>query len=212
MLFSEGMCFFKKPKPVPRAMEISAPIPTKYDANAGVIPPYQRSYAIHTVGHAPVPPPKVYHTKEPMQLAQAARPPPGLFDNYWEFGNRTAPTTAAKVHLPSAPNRHGLPPPPPPPPAHRFEPPAPAPRKGSLARLGIGKGALPRRGPRPPRDPHPVEKRPLFRNAGLDERGRLKLDYVEIGEDGDEWETPDEYYSRTARKAAKRRGQWSDNY
>ena len=210
MLFSEGMCFFKKPKPVPRAMQISAPIPTKYDVNAGVVPPYQRTYAVHTVGSVPLPPPKVYHTKEPLP-APGAGPPPGIFDNYWEFGNRTAPTTAARVHLPAAPNRRGVPPPlPPPPPPHRFEPPAPAPRKGSLARLGIGKGAKPRRESRPQRDPG--DKRTLFRNAGLDERGRLKLDYVEIGEDGDEWETPDEYYSRSERKAAKRRGQWSDNY
>ena len=42
MLFSESMCFFRKPKPVPRGMAISAPIPTKYDVANGIVPPYHR--------------------------------------------------------------------------------------------------------------------------------------------------------------------------
>lgn len=53
-------------------------------------------------------------------------------------------------------------------------------------------------------------RRALFRNKGLDDHGRLKLDYEEVG--GDDWETPDEYCSRAARKAAERRGEWSSKY
>ena len=205
MLFSEGMCFFKKPKPMPRAMVISAPIPQKYDIPNGVLPPYHQTYEVHTITAIPLPPPKVYHTKDPMPPPRA---PPGLFNDYWEYGNRTQPAVAAPVSVPAAPRMR----PHPVPPVPNMEQPAAAPpiatgRKGSLAHVV--------RGRKPSHFPGGGErgaKRTLFRNAGLDERGRLKLEYVEVGDDGDEWETPDEYYSRAAKKAAKRRGQWSDNY
>ena len=185
MLFPKSMCFFKKPKPSPE-MEISSPIPQKYDYANGVVPPYHRAYDVHTVKSGPAPP-STYHTKH----NHTPKPPPS-FENYWEYGNRNVPAAMARIQRPPKEMSSTQMP-------QAYVEPVPEMTETEKPRW-------------PSRWTHNEKgaRKAFFRNRGLDNHGRLKLAYEEVGED--DWETPDEYYSRAERKAAKRRGEWSSNY
>ena len=205
MLFSESMCFFKKFKPVPRAMDISAPIPSRSDlaftttSTTSLLPPYQHAYPIHTTGVAPIPPPKVYHTKHPLSVSP--RRPSVTTESNSSSGSRSSSTdTVARVYLPATPKSF-------------LGSPAPVPRSSVAAPAARGRTPAPIDYSRKPSvwartTAQTARRRPRFQNAGLDEHGRLKLGYVEVGGDGTEWGVPEEWSTSAERQVASRRAGW----
>jgi hypothetical protein len=171
MLFSENMCFFKRPKPVPAPiLEISGPVPKYHDYETApqpakpFVPPYERSYSVHTVNlSAPAPPPKIYHTKQSLTPSMP-QPEQPVWNSKWSFaGSRVNSIDYGKASAKHTPKE----------------------RKHSLWTHH-----------------HNGEKRTIFKNAGLDEKGRLKLDYQEL--DDTDWGEPDDYVPFERRPSAWR--------
>ena len=154
MLFSQNMCFFKKPKPVPQPiLQIGEPMSQPFDYSHP-IPPYHYEYQPLPVNSVPLPPPKTYRTKYALSPA-----PPSAGPRDWRYEEKQRARAPSQSISP--PNTA----------AASTEQPTRR-RKGSIW------------------SPKSSTKK-FFRNAGLDENGRLKSEYEQIGDT--DWGEPDVY-------------------
>ena len=188
------MCFGKKNPRSPSKMSISGPVSVPFDYEKHPLAPWQNAYSTHIPQPVPTPPPKALSTK--YGSGNTPKPVPN-FDANWrqpEPQSQRKESSASSYYsrkgsLASQYSRKesfgnwG-----------RFQ------RKGTAATV---RGPLQRTetgGSRMkwPLSPSKKWKLPtvgsnrLFKNAGLDEHGRLKLEYEDLSGEPD-WGEPDEY-------------------
>lgn len=188
------MCFGKKTPQSPSKMSISGPISIPFDYDKNPLSPWQNAYSTHVPQPVPTPPPKDISTR--YGYANTPKPVP-TFDANWrqpEPQSQRKESYASsyysrKESLASQYSRK-----------ESFGNWARFQRKGTAAsvftpppRTKTGGSKL-----KSPLSPSKKWKLPtmggkrLFRNAGLDEHGRLKLDYEDPSDQPD-WGEPDEY-------------------
>ena len=165
MLFSQNMCFFKKPKPAPATLSISSPVSRPFDyekvfSSGRPIPPHNGSNSKLASVNYLAEPAKVYtakHLEEP--TIPYADPQPTWNHRRSSSLSRTETSSSSRTakHSPQQTQRKA-----------RFW----TRRKGSY-------------------------KGTLFRNAGIDVDGSLKLEYEEIRDT--DWGEPDEWLPRERR-------------
>ena len=162
MLFSENMCFFKKPKPFPPVLNISEPIPRPFDYEKALgsnihIMPSEQSQNEPALFNGLAQPAKVYaakHSEEPITPWPNAQPT-------W---NNSRPVPQSVTRTSSTSSTFS---------AIKKE------SQQTERKVGFW------------RRPQKLSKGALFRNKGLDENGCLKSEYEEIRDtdwgEPDEW-------------------------
>lgn len=193
------MCFGKKTPKSP-FLSISGPISVPFDYEKHPLAPWQNTYSTHVPQPIPTPPPKVYSTQH--GYGNTPKPVP-TFDTHWRqpdpqsqrkessassFYSRKE-SLASQYSRKESFGNWG-----------RFQ------RKGTAASLWSPLNRTETGGSRMKSPLSQSKKRKLptkggktlFRNAGLDEHGRLKLDYENLADEPD-WGEPDEYVEQQRR-------------
>ncbi|MCJ1245254.1 hypothetical protein MMC30_002457 [Trapelia coarctata] len=193
------MCFGKKTPSTP-LLSISGPISVPFDYEKHPLAPWQNAYSTHVPQPIPTPPPKVYSMQH--GYSNTPKPVPN-FDTHWRQpdpqSQRKESSASSyysrKESLASQYSRKesfGN--------WSRFQ------RKGTAASVWSPLNRAETGGSRmkSPLSPSKKWKLPmkggknLFRNAGLDEHGRLKLDYENLSDEPD-WGEPEEYVGHQRR-------------
>ena len=187
------MCFGKKAPSTP-LLSISGPISVPFDYEKHPLEPWQNTYSTHVPQPIPTPPPKVYSVQH--GYSNTPKPVPTFDMNWREPQHERKESSASSIYTRKGSYASQY--------ARkesfgnwsRFQ------RKGTAASLW---NPLTRTETGGSRIKSPLARsktwdlptkagKNLFRNAGLDEHGRLKLDYENLADEPD-WGAPDEYVS-----------------
>lgn len=159
MLFSESRCFFKRQRPIPPTLEVSAivsrPIIDDKALDHITSPPSYERLHKRTLSNELTQPAKVYTAKPLVSPVMAFPDPQPTWNHQWMVSAKRTDTSRSSISFKDS-----------------------SPRSKSRPSFWMRR--------------QKSDKGSMFRNAGLDDQGWLKSEYVEVGDTID-WGVPDEW-------------------